>query len=601
MQNQLNNILEIYNKQKEILIDIIKPTTNVDLFQTDETIFDQSFWKIIIFDQFNCDLMSLQLRIGDVRQYGVTLMLQITQKRQIIEDVPAIYVIQPTKENIDLLINDMKNKMYANFTICFSTEISTELLQYFAEQCVQYNIQSLVNKIQDLHINYHLSENTLFTLSMNNSYKLFNDPTIPEQIGMKNISMIVDSLMSICVTLKEIPIIRARAGTTESVVAQMLTDKLHLLNKKSSTFFQRGVSTRPLLILTNRNFDISTGLMHGWNYQALIKEVHEYKNNRIKIEEKWEDIGVQSDFWNNSKFKIMPDVSDLISLKVKELKHEKDQFQVIASSLGLSFDENAEIQINENDQKLLKEGGLTKYGDKMTSIRELNKEINLHSTIASNIIEQIKSREIDLLYSYEENFISNNEIDINQFIEFISRLTNENDIIRLFYIYLLNTTDYSSILSILEEKHIELKSLNYIKKIKQNQEYIQDSQRSKKDKSFGSTLSNFIGRAVQNLITNDKILPITNLIDTLTECKRNSLEQQFDYYDPKISISNITNNRREIKFNDSILFIIGGGNYYEYCNIQQYATKSNKRILYGSTDFINGNDLLDQINQLSDI
>ena len=406
------------------------------------------------------------MRVGEVRQYGVTLMLHINHRRQNIEDVPALYIIQPTQENLDLLINDMKNKMYAHFTICFSSEISSELLKYFAEQCVKFNIQSLVDKIQDLHVNYHLLENTLFSLAMKNSYQLFNDPTIPEDIGMKNITNIVDSLMSICVTLREIPIIRARSGTTESVIAQMLTDKLSTLNKKSSTFFQRGVSTRPLLILTDRNYDISTGLMHGWNYQALIKEVLEYKNNRVKLEEKWDDIGVETEFWNNSKFKIMPDVSDLISTKVKELKSEKEQFQVVAQSLGLSVDENDETTLSEDDQKLLQSGGLAKYGDKLTLIRELKKEIDMHSSIATSIIEQIKSREIDLLYSYEENFISNNEIDMTQFTEFISRLTNESDIVRLFYIYLLNVNDYSSILTLLEEKQIVLKSINYIKKIK---------------------------------------------------------------------------------------------------------------------------------------
>ena len=142
----------------------------------------------------------------------------------------------------------------------------------------------------------------------------------------------------------------------------------------------------------------------------------------------------------------------------------------------------------------------------------------MHSSIATSIIEQIKSREIDLLYSYEENFISNNEVDMTQFTEFISRLTNESDIVRLFYIYLLNVNDYSSILTLLEQKQIVLKSINYIKKIKQNQHYIQDPQRTKKEKSLGSTISNFIGRAVQPLITNEKLLLVTSLVDTLTEC-----------------------------------------------------------------------------------
>jgi hypothetical protein len=62
--------------------------------------------------------------------------------------------------------------------------------------------------------------------------------------------------------------------------------------------------------------------------------------------------------------------------------------------------------------------------------------------------------------------------------------------------------------------------------------------------------------------------------------------------------ANIPRNRQG--FNDAIVFMIGGGNYIEYQNLQDYAKNNRsqmpaKRIVYGCTELVNASQFLEQV------
>ncbi len=63
--------------------------------------------------------------------------------------------------------------------------------------------------------------------------------------------------------------------------------------------------------------------------------------------------------------------------------------------------------------------------------------------------------------------------------------------------------------------------------------------------------------------------------------------------------ANIVRNRQG--FNDAIVFMIGGGNYIEYQNLQDYAKTrsqiSTKRIVYGCTELVNASQFLEQVKR----
>lgn len=58
-------------------------------------------------------------------------------------------------------------------------------------------------------------------------------------------------------------------------------------------------------------------------------------------------------------------------------------------------------------------------------------------------------------------------------------------------------------------------------------------------------------------------------------------------------------------FRDALVFVVGGGSYLEYQNLQDYAAQSaaggqgGRRLLYGCTELLTGAELLAQLAQLA--
>ncbi|KAL7711654.1 Sec1 family domain-containing protein 1 [Entamoeba marina] len=174
------------------------------------------------------------------------------------------------------------------------------------------------------------------------------------------------------------------------------------------------------------------------------------------------------------------------------------------------------------------------------------------------LIEEIKTRDIDLLFSYEDNVMSRIPFEDEAFSQFLNKITRQDDLVRLFYIFLLNDADTTQLSTRLKEKGIELPALDYMKKI-----FKFTQERKKQDSSLAGMMSNMFEKVVERLLPSDKNMAVTVLVDTMTEY-----------------------NRRTIQFKDSIVFVVGGGNYTEYHNIIQYSERT-------------GDDLLKQINQIN--
>lgn len=85
-------------------------------------------WKVLVYD-FACrDIISSLLRVSDLREMGVTLHLPIKSNRSAVPDAPVLYFVEPTEENIQLIVKDMTNKLYDGFSLHFSSALSRNLL-----------------------------------------------------------------------------------------------------------------------------------------------------------------------------------------------------------------------------------------------------------------------------------------------------------------------------------------------------------------------------------------------------------------------------------------------------------------------------------------
>lgn len=101
-------------------------------------------------------------------------------------------------------------------------------------------------------------------------------PTRPDTQAA--VGAIVDGLVSALVTLGAVPIIRCPRGGAAEHVAAALESRLRDLLKGRSNLFSEGgpgalgaTLSRPLLVLFDRNFDLSVMLQHAWSYKPLVQ------------------------------------------------------------------------------------------------------------------------------------------------------------------------------------------------------------------------------------------------------------------------------------------------------------------------------------------
>ncbi|CAF4979556.1 unnamed protein product [Rotaria socialis] len=116
--------------------------------------------------------------------------------------------------------------------------------------------------------------------------------------------------------------------------------------------------------------------------------------------------------------------------------------------------------------------------------------------------------------------------------------------------------------------------------------------------------SKFAMEGVKNLVVKQYKLPVTKILDNLMESRSSPETDDYRYFDPKLlrpaDSANVARNRQS--FSDAIVFMIGGGNYIEYQNLQDYAktrsTMATKRVVYGCTELVNASQFLEHLAKL---
>lgn len=126
------------------------------------------------------------------------------------------------------------------------------------------------------------------------------------------------------------------------------------------------------------------------------------------------------------------------------------------------------------------------------------------------------------------------------------------------------------------------------------------------DTGFGSRfnqLSSFVTSGMKSFLPVSKEFIITKIVDTIMEMKTDYGVDGYLYFDPKVQKKPgrpASIPRKTTPFKEAIVFTIGGGNYVEYQNLQDYTKKNQtKKIIYGSTEIVNAEDFLTQLKILS--
>lgn len=606
-------------------------------------------WKVLIYDRFGQDIISPLLSVSELREMGVTLYLPLHSDRDAVPDVSAIYFVLPTDENIARMCRDMQNELYDGYYFNFISAIPRNKLEDLASTAVSANSEMYVTKVFDQYLNFISLEDNMFLLQNQNrdavSYYSINKTGVKDTEMMSIIDTIADGLYCVFVCLGAIPIIRCPRGNAAEMVAEKLEKKLREnIRDARNSFFSATPSSsamgqspggqfsfqRPLLVILDRNVDLATPLHHTWTYQALIHDVLDLSLNSVTVTESTVDdvsggarpkrkksqvfnLAPVDKFWQKHKGNPFPEVAEAVQSEIEEYKGHEEEVQRLKTAMGLAGGEEGPVDISDNTAKL------TSAVNTLPELLEKKRLIDMHTTIATTILDYIKARKLDEYFEMEEKLMSKASID-KSLMDFISDpdAGTPDDKLRLFLIYYICQSQSTQPISdqevdqyaqALEGANCRLEPLTYIKRWRQystmNSGAPQQQYRGGGTKTIGmfshlvSTGSQFVMEGVKNLVVKKHNLPVTRIVDSLMEMKSSTEIDNYRYFDPKLARGVETSARNKVPYSEAIVFVVGGGNYIEYQNLMDYVkAKQGKKISYGCSELFNATQFLKQLAHL---
>lgn len=265
MEKETYNIKSI--SKKRIIDEIIKNTV----------MKSSGLGTVLILDEETSLTLNNFLTLPDLIENGVTVIESISKKRKRFKNFVSIYLLAPTKENIDFIDKDFRDKKwYSELNVYFTKRITDENFEYIKNKKGVLKAKNL----KEINLNFNIETESIFTAKKNNLEDKI-DCLISVVSTFRNISSIE--------VLKLEKDVYKNAEKIYLGVCQRVSDMLKVI-KPTNNSKDGGNLT---IFILERGFDLVTPLVHDFFYENLLVDVMnlnfakiELKNKVYKIDDK---------------------------------------------------------------------------------------------------------------------------------------------------------------------------------------------------------------------------------------------------------------------------------------------------------------------------
>lgn len=628
--------LSVYTRQKRALLSMLSAcTTATDPFEDSDDV-----WKVLIYDSTGRDIIAPLLSVAELRSAGVTLHMLLHSQRHPIPDVPAVYFVEPTPTNIARIANDAIKGIYASLWINFTNIATREILESLAESVALASrpnpLAGRISRVFDMYASFHALQHNLFSLSLQGTYAALNAVKVTNAEVEKIVGQIVDRLFCVLVTLGVVPFIRAQRGGPASMVANRLDRRIREHLKMGNNAFTDGgaftaaPTERPLLVLMDRAIDIPVMLHHTWTYQALAHDVLGLRLNRVNIVPKdgesagtkrSYDLDSSDGFWTEHAGLPFPIVAEAVEGALQAYQKEVAELNKSAGAVGDDGLEN-------NDASAA--GKLAAAVSNIPGLAKKKRTIDLHTNIATAILDEIKERGLDGYFQVEEELLTRpGNFSVERILALINdvrgTVTDKLRVFLIFYMCVDSASEAEFDRCVMALKHAgckDLRAYRYLRNIKAFTRSMSAtsvtplSGSSSIGGAYAATVLDTLSQVASNvnklILSNDKALAATRDMNALMDAKPEAeVSERYEVFDPKVPPKGgaVASGLSGRGFKNAVLFMVGPGNYIEFQNCQDHVctrvvtegktrrmVPNGKTVVYGATELCTGAKFMEQLH-----
>mmetsp|Transcript_8333 Transcript_8333/g.13509 ORF Transcript_8333/g.13509 Transcript_8333/m.13509 type:complete len:580 (-) Transcript_8333:67-1806(-) len=261
------------------MADVIEATR----FYIDKIVSDPKIggMKVLLLDELTTQVVSTVYSQTHVLEKEVYLVDRLdgggkggVKKDERLPHLKAAVFCRPTRENLDLLRQELARPRYLEYHLFFSNVVPQDLLQQLAEA----DEHEVVRQVQEYYADFVAVNEDLVTLNQRHALTLLQETASVS--GETQLSQNVAAVLSLLLALKKKPSqIRfpARSGACRQaaaeVAAALAADGIHDFRRQEG----------PLLLLLDRRDDPVTPLLAQWTYQAMVHELLGLHNHRAVL------------------------------------------------------------------------------------------------------------------------------------------------------------------------------------------------------------------------------------------------------------------------------------------------------------------------------